>query len=112
MSETQKFKTEEKIRLAFPYEYNGEQITELVMRRPKVRDQIKLKGKCGTAHQPKVKQGSKEFYDNFDRDVEMFSMLCDVPVDLFYAMDNGDYTKCSSAYMELSQPCSVTTSET
>ncbi|GLT20540.1 hypothetical protein GCM10007938_43250 [Vibrio zhanjiangensis] len=101
----QDIKLEEKIILAIPYEHEGRKITELTMRRPKVRDQLALRAKCGSVGHPKVKQGQKDFYDNLDRDLEMFAILCDEPVELFYQMDNGDYTKCSNAYTVLSQPC-------
>jgi chorismate mutase len=73
----------ETIKLDYPVTAGSTQISELNIRRPKVRDQIAA---------AKAKGGDAE------REVAMFANLCEVEPTVIEAMDMADYFKLQEAY--------------
>ena len=74
------------IKLLFPFEYNGEKVKQLVMRRPKLRDSILAEKQAGK-----------------DNDTEMMIIrlanLCEVEPDLIEEMDEiEDFENLQEAY--------------
>lgn len=72
-----------KIELKEPVQAEGKQITSMTMRGPKVRDLIASE-KAGTT--------------NSEREVYLFSALCDVPEDAIHDLALADYTRLQEAY--------------
>lgn len=75
----------EVITLEYPIENNGEQITTLSMRRPKVRDQR-------LAHKMKG--------DDSDKEVQLFANLCEVSTDVIDELDAVDYGQLQEQYKD------------
>ncbi len=71
------------IQLKFPVEYNGEEIRELELRRPKIRDQL-------TATKRK---GSDE-----EKEIKLLADLCDVAPEVIEELDLADYAQLGKAY--------------
>lgn len=73
------------ITLDFPVEYNGETISTLNMRRPKVRDQ-RVVNKCGG--------------DDLDVDIKMFTILCEVSEAVIDDLVPTDFKKLQKAFQD------------
>ncbi|WP_321392857.1 phage tail assembly protein [Emcibacter sp.] len=72
------------ITLDYEVEVNGEKITSLTMRRPKVRDDLAMDSHKGTAA---------------EKEIFLFANLCDVSMDVICDLDQGaDYTKLQEKY--------------
>lgn len=67
--------TTETIQLAYPFEYGGEQITELTIRRPKMRD---------------MKKGQK-YKDDMEKSMRMIADLAEVEPGLIEELDTEDF---------------------
>lgn len=63
-------------------------VTELVMRRPKVKDQI---------------AASKAGRDPETQECTLFATLCSVPVTTITNLDMADYMKIQAAYKEMTE---------
>jgi len=77
--------TVETITLEYPVEYNGEKITVLQMRRPKVRDQVAAR-----------KMGS----DDAEMEIKLFANLCQVAPVVIEDLDMKDYGKISATFRD------------
>jgi len=73
----------EKITLDHPFDFEGEKVTSLSMRRPKVRDDL-AKERAGAS------AGAQE--------VQFFADLCGVKKELIQELDLADYNKLGEAY--------------
>lgn len=73
------------IELDFPVTYNGETISTLNMRRPKVRDQ-RVVNKCNG--------------DELDVDIKMFTILCEVAEAVIDDMAPTDFKKLQDAFSD------------
>lgn len=73
----------EKISLNFPVSVGNEVVSELTMRRPKVRDQI------AANHQTK---------DAAEQEITLFANLCEVTPDTIREMDMKDYRELQRVY--------------
>lgn len=71
------------IKLAFPVDFDGEKITSLTMRRPKVRDKLKAK---------KVKG------DDEDRALALMADLVEQPIEMIGELDEVDIAKLGEQY--------------
>lgn len=65
--------------LEYPVEYNGEEFTELAIRRPKIRDMKKF---------DKIKDG-------MSKSITMLADLADVPPGVIEEMDTADFNAAS-----------------
>ena len=75
---------EVEIKLAKPFTFDGERVTSLTMRRPKLRDKLKAK---------KVK-GDEE-----DRALSMFADLVERPMECLGELDEVDVDKLGEQYL-------------
>jgi len=73
----------ESIKLKYPIDVAGEQITSLNLRRPKVRDMLAA---------DKAAEGEAE------KEVAMFANLCEVSRDTILELDGVDYGQLQKAY--------------
>lgn len=71
------------IELRFPIEVDGEHITKLTMRRPKVRDSFKAKRLGG---------------DDFDKGLAIMADLCERPQEVLLELDEVDLEKLQEQY--------------
>lgn len=71
------------ITLDYPIEVHGAKISELRMRRPKVRD---------------MRRASKSTTDAADQEVKLFADLCEMTPDDIDALDLADYGKLQEAF--------------
>lgn len=70
------------IKLDFPFEFDGVLVSEVEMRRPKVRDSLRAsKGKT-----------------DFDRSLELFANLIERPIELIGEFDEVDLEKLGVQY--------------
>lgn len=82
--------TNTQITLQFPVRgTNGENVTELQFRRPKVRDQILFEKAKGT---------------DAEREITLFARLCGVDEDLIASLDLIDYGQLGNAYKACVSP--------
>jgi hypothetical protein len=72
-----------KITLDYPVEMKGETVTELSIRRVKVRDQV-VAAKAGGTNQ--------------DKEVRLFANLCEVSPQVIEELDMVDYRKVQEIY--------------
>ena len=70
------------IKLKFPFSFDGENVAELEMRRPKVRDSLQ------------AQNGKTEF----DKSLALFANLVERPVELLHEMDETDLDKLAAQY--------------
>jgi hypothetical protein len=70
------------ITLDYPFDFDGEKITSLEMRRPKVRDNLKA-SKAG---------------NDFESLLVLLANLVQRPVEMFDGMDEIDFTKLQEQY--------------
>ncbi|XVJ50909.1 MAG: phage tail assembly protein [Vampirovibrio sp.] len=71
------------IKLEYPFDFQGQKITSLTLRRPKVIDRITSEKAEGSELQ---------------KEIVLFANLCGVEVDVIYALDQQDYYKISEAF--------------
>jgi hypothetical protein len=71
------------ITLDHPVQWQGRQVTELAMRRPKVRDVAANEERKGS---------------DVQKEISLFADLCEVSVDVLEDMDMADYRKLQQAY--------------
>lgn len=71
------------IQLKFPVECNGEEILELELRRPKVRDQLAAT----------KRKGSDE-----EKEINLLADLCDVSPEVIADLDLADYAQLGEVY--------------
>lgn len=72
------------IALDFPFTFDGEKVTSLTMRRPKVRDKLKAKNTKG---------------DEMDKGLALISNLVERPRELLEEIDEVDLEKIQAQYM-------------
>lgn len=72
------------VELNFPVEFNGETVTSVTMRRPKVRDQFK-------ADRVKGSEGEKG--------IALLCDLCERPQEFMLELDDSDLEKLQSQYL-------------
>lgn len=77
-------RTEAEIKLAFPIDFDGEHITSLTIRRPKVRDNTKARAVKG---------------DDMDRGLALIANLIERPVELMQELDEVDLESLNAQYM-------------
>ncbi|QSH40920.1 phage tail assembly protein [Lentisphaerota bacterium ZTH] len=75
----------EKVKLEYAIEVNGQEVTELEVRRPTVKDQLAAERKGKNQY-----QGEKE--------VMMFADLCCLAPEDIYKMDMKDYLKLQEVF--------------
>ena len=73
----------ETIQLTYPVELNGLTVSELQIRRPKVRDMLAAD----------KAQGSEA-----EKEIRMFANLCEVEPDLIESLDLSDYASLQRVY--------------
>jgi hypothetical protein len=71
------------IKLEYPIEFQGQKITTLTMRRPKVIDRI---------------TSDKTEGSELEQEIVLFSNLCGVDLKLIYEIDQLDYRKLGEAF--------------
>lgn len=77
------------IKLEYPVSVNGQEYTQLTMRRPKVRDQ-KLAAKLGN--------------NDADREIALFANLCEVEPEMIEELDMTDYSHIQETYQNFLSP--------
>ena len=75
-----------KIELKYPIESNGSNITDLNMRRSKVKDRLIV---------AKIKNSSDE-----EKEIRLFANLCEVAPNIIEELDESDYANLQKAYMD------------
>lgn len=71
------------IELEFPFTLDGADYVSVTMRRPKVRDSLKQ---------------SKSKGNDLEKGLHLMADLCELPVEVFYEMDEVDLNKISDQY--------------
>lgn len=77
------------IKLEYPITVNGQEYTQLTMRRPKVRDQ---------------KAAASQGKNDADREIALFANLCEVEPDLIEELDMTDYSVIQETYQDFLSP--------
>ena len=75
-----------KIELNYPIESDGTNITDLNMRRSKVKDRLIV---------AKMKNSSDE-----EKEIRLFANLCEVAPNIIEELDESDYANLQKAYMD------------
>jgi hypothetical protein len=75
----------QKIELTYPIESNGENTTNLTMRRSKVKDRLLV---------AKMKTASDE-----EKEIRLFANLCEVEPKVIEDLDESDYANLQKAYL-------------
>lgn len=73
----------QKLKLKYPIKDGGEEIQEISVRRPKVRDQL---------------AASKTGKNDVEHEIALFASLCDLTPDLIGELDFADYQEVQSIY--------------
>jgi len=73
----------ETIALEYPVKHQGHEYGQLAMRRPRVGDMLAADKQSGS---------------DVEREIAMFSCLCEVPPEVVREMDMKDYRKLQEAY--------------
>lgn len=73
------------IKLKFPIETDGENCTNLTMRRSKVKDRLVI---------AKMKTASDE-----EKEIRLFANLCEVSPNIIEELDEADYANLQKTYM-------------
>jgi hypothetical protein len=81
-------RTQTQINLQYPVEIDGAKVSVLHLRRPKVRDLIAASKAGGV--------------DPVQREVRLFSNLCEITPETVEELDIADYTKIQEAYGDFS----------
>ncbi|MDB2550918.1 phage tail assembly protein [Rickettsiales bacterium] len=74
------------IKLNYPIESDGANITDLNMRRSKVKDRLIV---------AKMKNSSDE-----EKEIRLFANLCEVSPNIIEELDESDYANLQKAYMD------------
>lgn len=74
------------IKLNYPIESDGTNITDLNMRRSKVKDRLIV---------AKMKNSSDE-----EKEIRLFANLCEVAPNIIEELDESDYANLQKAYMD------------
>ena len=74
------------IKLNYPIESDGTNITDLNMRRSKVKDRLIV---------AKMKNSSDE-----EKEIRLFANLCEVTPNIIEELDESDYANLQKAYMD------------
>ena len=74
------------IKLNYPIESDGSNITDLNMRRSKVKDRLIV---------AKMKNSSDE-----EKEIRLFANLCEVTPNIIEELDESDYANLQKAYMD------------
>ena len=74
------------IKLNYPIESSGSTITDLNMRRSKVKDRLIV---------AKMKNSSDE-----EKEIRLFANLCEVAPNIIEELDESDYSNLQKAYMD------------
>jgi hypothetical protein len=74
------------IKLNYPIESDGTNITDLNMRRSKVKDRLLV---------AKMKNSSDE-----EKEIRLFANLCEVAPNIIEELDESDYANLQKAYMD------------
>jgi hypothetical protein len=74
------------IKLNYPIESDGANITDLNMRRSKVKDRLIV---------AKMKNSSDE-----EKEIRLFANLCEVAPNIIEELDESDYANLQKAYMD------------
>ena len=74
------------IKLNYPIESDGANITDLNMRRSKVKDRLLV---------AKMKNSSDE-----EKEIRLFANLCEVAPNIIEELDESDYANLQKAYMD------------
>ena len=74
------------IKLNYPIESSGSTITDLNMRRSKVKDRLLV---------AKMKNSSDE-----EKEIRLFANLCEVAPNIIEELDESDYANLQKAYMD------------
>jgi len=74
------------IELKYPIESNGETLSQLNMRRSKVKDRLVV---------AKMKNAPDE-----EKEIRLFSNLCEVQPSIIEELDESDYANLQKAYMD------------
>jgi hypothetical protein len=70
--------------LDFPFDFDGENVTSITMRRPKVRDKLRAKNTKG---------------DEMDKGMALISNLVERPLEFLMEIDEVDLDKLEAQYM-------------
>ena len=70
----------ETVELEYPFEFQGEQITEITIRRPKMRDM----------------KNTQKIKDDMEKSIRMIADLAEVPPKLVEELDTLDFGKVSA----------------
>lgn len=81
------------IELTFPIQDGDQQITELTMRRPNVRDHIWLE------HQEAALQRENKVLGPMEKDLKLYARLTDQPLERLYKLDIADLGKLRENYL-------------
>lgn len=84
----------ETIKLDYPINHDGKELSELSIRRPNVRDHIWLD------HQSAAAKRSGKTVDEVEKDAELYARLCDLPVEVIGKLDMQDWGKLRKFYLE------------
>lgn len=76
----------QRIELKYPIESNGESLSQLSMRRSKVKDRLIV---------AKMKNASDE-----EKEIRLFANLCEVSPNIIEDLDESDYAKLQNSYMD------------
>lgn len=74
-----------KIELDFPIEISGVEVKHLVMRRPKVRDEVAF---------------TKSKADDADKTLSLLASLCEVTPDELMELDSADFAKLEAQFQD------------
>lgn len=77
-----------RVELEYPVTVNGEETTELFMRRPKVRDERDARRAAG-----------RDATDA-EREIVLLSNLCEVAPEALYELDMADYERLQKAFTD------------
>lgn len=72
------------IKLKFPFEFDGEKVTSLTMRRPKVRDKLRAKNVKG---------------DEMDKGMALIANLIERPIEMLEEIDEVDLEAVQAQYL-------------
>lgn len=82
-----KLKMQSTVQLDFPIEVDGATVNTVTMRRSKVID-----------HRLANQRAANSSNGSVDYELELFSILTDIPRDAFDQMDYGDYSRLQETY--------------
>ena len=75
--------TQTRIELTYPITVDGVQTTELLLRRPKVRDMLTVE---------------KQIHNDAEKEIMLFANLCELSPDQLMELDMADYAQLQTTY--------------